>query len=103
MYKTAVLGDRSSVLGFMSAGFTVAEADNAEDASKALRRLVNDDHAVIFVTEETAAMIPEEIEKYRSKPIPAVILIPGKSWSMGIGMANIKNSVERAVGADILK
>ena len=87
----------------MSAGFTVAEADNAEDASKALRRLVNDDHAVIFVTEETAAMIPEEIEKYRSKPIPAVILIPGKSGSMGIGMANIKNSVERAVGADILK
>ena len=54
-----------------------------------------------------AAKLPvfsaEEIEKYRSKPIPAVILIPGKSGSMGIGMANIKNSVEHAVGADILK
>ena len=103
MYKTAVLGDRESVLGFMSAGFSVAEADHSEDAARALRRLANEDHAVIFVTEETAAMIPDEIEKYRSKPIPAVILIPGKGGSLGIGMANIKNSVERAVGADILK
>ena len=33
---------------------------------------------------------------------PAIILIPGKSGSLGIGMANVKKSVERAVGADIL-
>ena len=31
-----------------------------------------------------------------------VILIPGKEGSLGLGMANIKKSVERAVGADIL-
>lgn len=103
MYKTAVLGDRASVLGFMSVGFTVAEASGAEEASHALKRLVNEDHAVIFVTEDVAQMIGDEIEKYRSKPLPAIILIPGKSGSLGIGMANIKSSVERAVGADILK
>ena len=33
---------------------------------------------------------------------PAVILIPGKDGSLGIGMANVKSAVERAVGADIL-
>ena len=103
MYKTAVLGDRASVLGFMSVGFTVAEAGDAEEASRAPRRLVNEDHAVIFVTEDVAELIGEEIEKYRAKPLPAIILIPGKSGSRGIGMANIKSSVERAVGADILK
>ena len=103
MYKTAVLGDRASVLGFMSAGFTVAEADTPEAASTALRRLANEDHAVIFITEDAAEMIPDEIARYRSKPIPAVILIPGKGGSRGIGMSNIKSSVERAVGADILK
>ena len=48
-------------------------------------------------------MIPDEIDKYKSKAIPAVILIPGKNGSTGAGLANIKKSVERAVGADILK
>ena len=33
---------------------------------------------------------------------PAIILIPGKEGSLGIGMANVTNAVERAVGADIL-
>ena len=103
MYKTGVIGDRASVLGFMSVGFTVAEAETAEEASRALRRLANEDHAVIFITEDTAALIPDEIDRYRSAPVPAVILIPGKGGSLGIGMSNIKNSVERAVGADILK
>ena len=103
MYKTAVLGDRASVLGFMSVGFTVAEANDAEEAAHALKRLVNEDHAVIFVTEDVAQLIGDEIEKYRSKPIPAIILIPGKGGTLGIGMAQIKSSVERAVGADILK
>ena len=33
----------------------------------------------------------------------AIIPIPSKTGALGIGMANIKRSVERAVGADILK
>ena len=103
MYKTGVIGDRESVLCYMSIGFTVAEAETPEETSSALHRLVNDEHAVIFITEAAASMIPDEIERYRSKPIPAVILIPGKNGGSGIGMAQIKSSVERAVGADILK
>lgn len=103
MYKTAVIGDRASVLGFMSVGFTVAEAETAEEASHALKRMVNSDHAVIFITESTAQLISDEIAKYRSKPLPAIILIPGKEGSLGVGMSEIKSSVERAVGADILK
>jgi len=103
MYKTAVIGDRASVLGFMSVGFTVAEADTAEKATLALKKLINEDHAVIFVTEDVAQLIGDEIAKYRSKPLPAIILIPGRGGSLGIGMSEIRSSVERAVGADILK
>ena len=44
----------------------------------------------------------EEIDRYRDRLMPAVILIPGKEGSLGIGMENVKRSVERAVGADIL-
>ena len=103
MYKTGVIGDRESVLCFMSVGFTVVEADTPDKFRAALRELANTDHAVIFITEDAASMVSDDIDKYRSKPLPAVILIPGRSGGLGIGMAQIKNSVERAVGADILK
>ena len=44
----------------------------------------------------------EEVNKYKDEVMPAIILIPGKAGSLGIGMQNITDSVERAVGADIL-
>ena len=33
---------------------------------------------------------------------PAIILIPGKNGSLGIGKTAVKQSVERAIGADII-
>ena len=58
--------------------------------------------AIIYLTEELAAGLEHEIARYKDALTPAIILIPGKSGSLGIGMANVKKSVERAVGADIL-
>ena len=40
--------------------------------------------------------------EYEKELAPAVILIPGKEGSLGIGMEKITETVERAVGADIL-
>lgn len=37
-----------------------------------------------------------------SERTPAIIPIPGVDGNFGIGIANVKKSVERAVGADIL-
>lgn len=42
------------------------------------------------------------IDEYKDSELPAIILIPGLQGSLGIGMAGVKKSVERAVGADIL-
>ncbi|MGN1003779.1 MAG: V-type ATP synthase subunit F, partial [Oscillospiraceae bacterium] len=54
------------------------------------------------LTEQLAQYMSEELARYKDELTPAVILIPGKEGSLGIGMANVKKSVERAVGADIL-
>lgn len=59
-------------------------------------------YAIVYVTEDLAVGMQEEIEKYKDKMLPAVIVIPGKEGSTGFGMTNLKKSVERAVGADIL-
>ncbi|MFR6187046.1 MAG: V-type ATP synthase subunit F [Lawsonibacter sp.] len=55
-----------------------------------------------YLTEQLAAQLQSEIARYQDALTPAIILIPGKEGSLGIGMANVTNAVERAVGADIL-
>jgi len=102
MYKIAVLGDKDSVLGFRALGLDVYSADSAEQARPILHRLAKEGYAIIYLTEQLATGLGAEIERYKDELTPAIILIPGKEGSLGIGMENIKTAVERAVGADIL-
>lgn len=102
MYKIAVIGDQDSVLGFQALGLDVYPAQTAEEGRETLRRLAKESYAILYLTEQLAALLAPEIERYKDDLTPAIILIPGKGGSLGIGMANVKKSVERAVGADIL-
>ena len=52
--------------------------------------------------EQALAPVAEELERYRSQPLPAIIPIPGRAGSLGLGLSQVKKSVEKAVGADIL-
>lgn len=102
MYKIGVIGDRESVLGFMSVGFNTVITDTPEEASAALKDMAANDYAIIYIVESTAVSIQETIASYKDSPLPAIIPVPGKNGSMGLGLKNLKSSVERAVGADIL-
>ncbi len=101
-YKIAALGDRDSVMGFKALGLDVFPAGSAEDARTILHRLAKENYAVVYLTEGFAAQMEADIARYKDVLTPAVILIPGKEGSLGIGMRNIKKAVERAVGTDIL-
>lgn len=104
MYKIAVLGDRESVMGFKALGLEVITAEDSAHAREALHECAKDpEYAIIYITEQLAVQIPDEIDKYKDRLTPAIILIPGKAGSLGIGMKNISSSVERAIGADILQ
>lgn len=103
MFKAAVIGDRQSVLGFRALGLTVAAAETAQEAAQALHRLAKSQHAVIYITEQLAAKIPEDVAAYLDLPQTAVIPIPSKDGVLGIGDAELHKAVERAVGADILR
>lgn len=100
-YKIAVLGDRESVLGFQALGLDVFPAETVDEARRTLHRLARESYAIVYLTEQLAQYMDEELARYKDELTPAVILIPGKEGSLGIGMANVKKSVERAVGADI--
>ena len=103
MYKIGIIGDRDTVLGFMALGFSVEDVSSAEEAAKKLHAMAKSgNYGVIFITENYAMQIEEDMNRYKDMPMPAVISIPGQGGSTGYGMNNIRSAVERAVGADIL-
>ena len=102
MYKIAVMGDKDSIYGFAALGIEIFPVTEAIQATEELRKMANKDYAVIYITESLAAIIPEEINKYKNRSVPAVILIPGITGNTGMGLSNLKRTVEKAVGSDIL-
>lgn len=102
MYKIGVIGDRESILGFKAVGLDVFPTDDPEEAKKTLKRIAKEDFAIIYITEQLYQYMMEEVDEYTDSRLPAIIPIPGKDGTLGIGMTSVKKSVERAVGADIL-
>jgi V/A-type H+-transporting ATPase subunit F len=102
MYKIGVIGEKDAVTGFIALGFSVFPVESREQAAAVLSDLAEDRYAVIYITEQTAANIENEINQYRERRFPAIIPIPGIQGSLGIGMNGVKRCVEKAVGADIL-
>ena len=104
MLKIAVIGGRDTVIGFRALGLETYPAADAAEAGHILRRLTreNEDYAIIYIEENLAAELAHEIDKVKDRPTPAVILIPGREGSMGLGQSALKAAVERAVGTNIL-
>ena len=104
MLKIAVVGGAETVIGFKALGLEACPVANAEEARQALRRMTRDseDYAIIYLEENLAADLQRDIDRYKDSPKPAIILIPGREGSLGLGQSALKAAVERAVGSDIL-
>ena len=102
MYKIAVLGDRESVAGFACIGIEAFEAADRVQAADKLKKLAQNDYAIIFITEALASELKNEIEKYNESVSPAIILIPGVSGNTGEGMNAVSKRIEKAVGSQLL-
>ena len=102
MYKIGVIGDPVSVLSFKAVGLDAYPCTDGAEARKLIRRLAENEYAILYVTEDLADEAAPEIEKYNDTRLPAIILIPSKEGASGNGRMNVRKAVERAVGADIL-
>ena len=105
MLKIAVIGGRDTVMGFKALGLDTFPAENAAEAGKLLRQLTHeseDEYAIIYIEETFAQQLHNEIAKFKDSPSPAIILIPGREGSIGLGPQALHDAVERAVGTNIL-
>jgi V/A-type H+-transporting ATPase subunit F len=91
-------------MGFKALGLETYPAANAQEATQILRRLTRerDDVAIIYIEENLAAQLSHEIDRFKDSPSPAIILIPGREGSLGMGLNALRSAVERAVGTNIL-
>ena len=92
-------------MGFKALGLDTFPAENAAEAGKTLRQLTReseDEYAIIYIEETFAQQLNNEIAKFKDSPSPAIILIPGREGSAGLGLQALKAAVERAVGTNIL-
>ena len=104
MLKIAVIGGRETVMGFKALGLETFPAANSDEAIRTLRSLTRDseDYAIIYIEETLAANMTGEINKYKNSPSPAIIMIPGRDGSIGLGLTALNDAVEKAVGTNIL-
>ena len=102
MHKVAVMGDYDSIYGFSALGMDIYPVTELKEASGTLRKLAAGEYAIIYITEELANNLSEDIEKYKEQVFPAIILIPGVQGNTGAGIQSVKDSVEQAIGSDIV-
>ena len=105
MLKIAVIGGRETVMGFTALGLEAYPVADAAEAKSVLRSLTREreDVAIIYIEENLAADLGSEIDKYKDSPMPAIILIPGREGSLGLGLSALNAAVERAIGTNILE
>lgn len=102
--KIAVIGDRESIMGFRALGLDVfpAEAETVKEVFRKVVKAEDPAYAIVYLTEELSVPIQAEIAALKDDLTPAVILIPSRKGSLGLGMAALNSAVERAIGSNIL-
>lgn len=91
-------------MGFKALGLDVFPVEDLEEARRVFHTITREEeqYAIIYVEENLAQGLQHEIDQCKDSPTPAVILIPGRDGSMGLGLSALQSAVERAVGTNIL-
>jgi len=102
MYKIALMGNRDTIIGFKLLGASLFPVTKKEEAEEILNKLVKEEYAVIFVTEDIASQILEEIERLQKTSFAGITIIPNKLEKKYLGLKILRRNIEKAIGTDIL-
>lgn len=99
--KIAAVGKHESILLFSAAGVKTVPADTNAEALQAVKSLIKDGAEVIFLTENYAAALEEQLHRYRESAYPIILPVSEKSGPTGYGIAKINANMEKALGTNI--
>lgn len=102
MYKIALVGDKDSIIGFQLLGISIFPVNSKEETINILNELIKEKYAVVFITEDIASKIFDEIVELQKKYLISVTIIPNKLEKKNLGLKRLKKNIEKAIGTDIL-
>lgn len=103
MSKAVAVGEKHLVLGFKGVGMDVVDVAEPERLKAALLRLArNPEVGVVLVTESMAAQAPDALSDFRDAGGGILVVIPSHEGSKGFSFEEMRRSVERSIGVDIL-
>lgn len=102
LIDVAAIATNDSVSIFNAVGIKTYLVSDANHADRVIFNLANAECKIIYVAEDIYSLIDETIDKYSLTPFPIIIPIPISETSSGLGMKKISESVEKAIGIDIL-
>lgn len=101
--KVAIIGSMDSYMGFRALGVEVSDPVIEErNAVEILESLSPEEYTIVFIAENYAEQMMDEISKRNKDTTQSVIIIPSGHTTKGIAGERIRNLVRRAVGADVV-
>jgi len=101
MLRLAIIGESESVLAFKAVGFDTFEVTMEQAAHTLREKYHSGKYAVIFISENLARNLVEEMAEFTKKPIPAIGILPLGRQPESFGMEQMKKISIRATGTDI--
>jgi V/A-type H+-transporting ATPase subunit F len=99
--KLAIVGGKTSSLGFRAVGLDAYIVPEPEEGPRVWSEIPLQDYGLIFVTEPVYQVLAVEAPDFPPREEPVVVVIPAVTGSRGLGLAEVKKRVEKAVGADV--
>lgn len=94
--KLALIGDEDTVLGFGALGMDCFIVEDHTAGLTAMKKLDETKYAVVFLTDEVAELMGEEIPRLAGKIL--FMKIPGCPSRKPMGLQEITAMIEKAVG-----
>lgn len=102
MSNIAIIGEKEIIIGFNLIGLKSFPVIDSAEAKLALEECSHRNYQVVFITDDIAQLITEEIEKYQKISPMSICILPNRIKDSELSMKLLRKNVEKAVGTDIL-
>jgi V/A-type H+-transporting ATPase subunit F len=98
MNKVAIIADPLSAQVFMATNFLVRPVKENDSTATTLREVVQSGYTIIFITENLAENMEQQINEIRKKNNAMITIIPGIGTSLQLGERMLKELRRKVVG-----
>lgn len=103
MSEICIIGEKEFIYSFKGLGISIFPVESEKELEESLNKVIKEGFSIIYLTETYLENLKSKIERL-SKDLPvAIVTISAEGEIKGFGWRRLKKTVEKAIGADLLK